>query len=152
MNPDPRTPSEIAAGVQLTPEEVKARYEQPDQRLAGGLAKAGPQIPSICRMVTYHGHGHPEPAEWPAVVLRINPDGTLMLTVLTEKGPMQVASSEAGVGVNQWSWPLRSVGLSAFPPSRWAAADVAEDPPSSKDQAAGMGAGRISPPRPAEQR
>jgi hypothetical protein len=59
------------------------------------------------RMVVYHTHGHPVPEVWPATILRVNADGTLMLFVMTGKGAMIVDHVGANTGgVNQWSWPV----------------------------------------------
>jgi hypothetical protein len=75
------------------------------QPSGSGAAKGQAQRPSICRAVVYNDHGHPTPEQWPAIVLRVNVDSSLMLTVFNSKGPMQVDHATEGSGVGQWQWP-----------------------------------------------
>jgi hypothetical protein len=93
-------------------------------------SKANAQIPSICRMVVYRGHGHPEPEQYPAVVQSVNPDGSLKLFVFGPRGHMLIERSTEGEGVNEWTWPVAV---------------------SSKAQAAPSDAGQTSQPPPAVQ-
>ncbi len=66
-----------------------------------------PQKPSLGRIVQYHSHGHPVPAAWPAIIQRVNENGTLKLFVFGERGAVHADQVFEGSGVNQWAWPER---------------------------------------------
>jgi hypothetical protein len=95
-------------------------------------SKAAAQTPSICRMVVYHGHGHPVPEQWPAVVQAVNPDGSLKLFVFGGRGHSLIERSIEGEGVNEWSWPAReneNKAVSSKAPSGDSAAGQTSPPP-----------------------
>jgi hypothetical protein len=41
------------------------------------------------------------------VVQKVNPDGSLKLFVMSDKGHAPVSAATQGVGVGQWNWPAR---------------------------------------------
>ena len=70
------------------------------------------QKPSICRMVVYHHPGSADgkfpPKDSPAVVQRVNEDGTVELCVLSVYGGLFFNHGVAeGDGPGCWSWPPR---------------------------------------------
>jgi hypothetical protein len=58
-------------------------------------------------MVLFNGHGHPVPAATPAVIRKVNDDGTIDLTVFGEKGCIPYSGIRQGTAVGQWNWPPR---------------------------------------------
>jgi hypothetical protein len=86
----------------------------PDQTGGGSAAGskasaagAAAQRPSICRMVVYNDHGHPTPEQWPAVVVRVNANGSLCLYVMRSKNSGPIDNVTEGTAVGSWQWPSR---------------------------------------------
>lgn len=80
----------------------------------GSAAQAAPAsqsttpTPSIGRIVLYNGHGHPQPEQTPAIIRRVNDDGTLDLTVFSPIGCVPSKAILQGSLVGQWMWPTRT--------------------------------------------
>lgn len=68
--------------------------------------------PSIGRVVVYHHPGSADgkfpPKESPAVVQKVNDDGSCELFVMSVYGGLFFNhNATEGEGPNQWSWPVR---------------------------------------------
>jgi hypothetical protein len=69
------------------------------------------QKPSIGRVIVYNNPGSKDgtypPTQSPALIVRVNEDGTVLAHVFTDKGSFIQPTLKQGDGPCEWNWPVR---------------------------------------------